>query len=194
MSKNKVQHMSNRNKKATQLLTLIGLCVLPVFIFAGCKSFSCSWCGTSNTYTPIYASSTESGVKYTSCIGPAALVNFGCSTSCWPTECMAVEFTPGDGTFIVSGTVCYYDTFGCIDGEGSLSTGSYYESFNCGVCGSCGGCGDYHEKINSDGITATSSGGCLNIGCSEVSVDVRNYNNSLPRQYPSGCCGVIFED
>lgn len=198
MFKKEKRPLSGRNKKAAQFLILIGIVILPVFVLTGCKSFTCTWCGSPNTYTPLCASGTEYDVDYSSCIGPAAIFNCGLSTCIWPTECMTVSFVPGDGSEVVKGSVCYYDSFGCIDGENSMSNGSYSTSLNCGACGTCGFCGfcgscinygvcsDYRENVYSDSTIANQG-----IGCAKTTVDPRNYNNSLPRQYASGCCGVI---
>lgn len=195
MPKKEKKSLSPRSKKAVQFFILIIGILLPVFIFTGCKSFTCTWCGYSNTYTPFFSSGTESGITYDSCIGPAAVVNCGLNTFLWPTECMTVKFRPDNGEDIVTGNVCYYDSFGCIDGKNSMSAGRYSMSFNCGTCGICRACGvcglctDYREDVYSDKTVAYDG-----ISCNKEETDPRNYNDLLPRQYPRGCCGVITDE
>lgn len=194
MSKKEKKSISNRNKKAIQFLILISGVIFPFFVFTGCRSFTCTWCGSSSTYTPLFSSGTESGITYDSCIGPAAIVNFGCNTFLWPTECTTVKFRSDNESDTISGNVCYYDSFGCIDGKNSMSSGSY-TSINCGSCGICRACGvcglcvNYKEDVYSDKTVAYDG-----ISCNKENVEPRNYNDSLPRQYPRGCCGVITDD
>lgn len=108
---------------------------------------------------------------------------------------MTVKFRSGNGKDVISGNVCYYDSFGCIDGENSMSVGRYSASFNCGTCGICRACSvcglciDYKENVYSDKTIAYDG-----ISCNEEEITPHNYNNSLPRQYPRGCCGVITDD
>lgn len=203
MLKNEKKQISKRNKKAAQFLILIGIVILPVFILTGCRSFTCTWCGSSNTYTPFCASGTKDGVEYSSCIGPAACFNCGLGTCIWPTECLSVKFARGyggnaDGE-IVTGYVYYYDPCGCISGEDSMSSGSYSRVLNCGAsggcgtcgtCGLCGSCADYKEDVYSDRTLAYS--GCGLCGAAET--ESYDYNNSLPRQYPRGCCSVCDDE
>lgn len=198
MLKKEKRQKSNRNMKAAQFLILIGIIILPVFVLTGCKSFTCTWCGSSNTYTPLCASGTESGVEYSSCIGPAAILNCGCGTCLWPTECLSVRFVHGKQSDIVNGCVYYYDSCGCISGEDSMSSGRYSSLYNCGAnggcgtcgtCGFCGSCTDYSEEVYSDKTIAYEGFGCFN-----GETDPRNYNNSLPRQYAHGCCGIFTDD
>lgn len=91
-----------KKEKFKQLIVLLGLCSVPMVVVAlsGCgmeQSFTCQMCGSSKTYTPIYASGTEENDKenieyeYTSCIGPAGCTGCGLNTACWPTECMFVK-------------------------------------------------------------------------------------------------------
>lgn len=50
----KYHSLSSRDKKAVQLLSLIGLAALPLVSVMGCgiaRSFSCTMCGSSTTYT-----------------------------------------------------------------------------------------------------------------------------------------------
>ena len=188
----KYHSLSNRDKKAVQLLSLTGLAALPLISVMGCgmaRSFSCTMCGSSTTYTPIYASGTEetTDIEYQSCIGPASVINCGLNTQCWPTECMYVKFK-NDENVAVTGTVCYYNKFGCIDDKDVMSVGSYGESVNCLV--SWCSVGKYTEKVNSDGTKATKATNCFGITCNESPTDVRNYNDALPRQFKFGCCSA----
>lgn len=190
MLKKSKNTLSSRNKKAAQFLVLIGMVVLPVMVFTGCKSFSCTWCGSSSTFTPLCASGTSNGVEYSSCIGPAAVLSCGLNTCLWPTECSSVKFIPSSGNEIIKGRVCYYDSCGCIDGEDSMSIGYYSTFANCGGCATCGVC-NYKEEVYSDKTVAST--GCVELGCNTTETDLRNYNDSLPRQYPKGCC-TVFDD
>lgn len=195
-----------KKEKVKQILILLGLCTFPIVPVAlsGCgikQSFTCKMCGSSSTYTPLYASGTAeaNGTKYeyTSCVGPAGCVGFGCNTSCWPTECMYIQITENSST--TNGTIYYYDKTGCIgcseekSEETSLSKGQYSDTLGCmGINCSTS---TYVEEINEDKPVAYTQQSCFGCTVGEKEyVDSRKYNDALDRKYEHGCASACYEE
>ena len=193
-----------KKDKVKQLLALLGICTLPIIAtaFSGCgikQKFTCQMCGSSKTYTPVYAHGTTTdgttSYEYTSCVGPAGCVGFGCNTVCWPTECMYVKETQDNQT--VNGAVYYYDKVGCIgcseEGNDSLSKGRYTQSFTClGItCAS----DIYVEEINEDKNVAYNQSSCLGCDYGEKEyVENKDLNAKLKRKYKQGCASACYEE
>lgn len=188
-----------RKDKIKQLMILLGICVLPMIAaaFSGCgikQSYSCRMCGSSTTYTPVYASGIaddgDSQYEYTSCVGPAGCIGFGCNTACWPTECISIKKTT------TTGVVIYYDPVGCIGCSGestSLSKGKYNDNVSClGItCASS----TYVEEINADKSVAYTTASCFGCTIGEKEyVNNLNLNNSVDRKFEHGCASACYED
>ena len=73
-----------KKKKVIELVTLLSLSLLPLLGIVGCgfsDTVRCSACGDNDTRVGLYASGTESGIEYKSCVGPAGRLGFGCDTA-----------------------------------------------------------------------------------------------------------------
>lgn len=177
-----------KRKKVIQLVTLLSLSMLPLLGIVGCgfsDSMRCTACGDNDTRLGVYASGTESGIEYKSCVGPAGILGFGCDTSCWPTECLEVkQMKASDDTF--SGRIYYYNDWGCIGNSAQESKGKYSQGFSClGI--SCEG-EEYRESVTKKGTVASIESTCLGIGCKDKqSEKSRDYNSQMPRQFETGC-------
>ena len=176
----------NDKTRSKQILILIALCCIPLFIITGCgigKCIQCSNCGDDNTRFLVYASGTEKGVEYTSCVGPAGILGCGCDSKCWPTECVSIKGS-SDG-IQVSGCVTYYNGCGCIGNTKTKSVARYSESATClGI--QC--TGTEHVETVAETTKATESMSCLGVSCgAKESVKPWNINDKIPRAFPNGC-------
>ncbi|MGN0594989.1 MAG: hypothetical protein ACI4I6_07515 [Hominimerdicola sp.] len=187
---------NKKNQKFTQLLILCSLCLVPIISITSCgikQSYKCSSCGSSDTYTPIYASGVEedTDIEYTSCVGPAGCLGCGLNTSCWPTECEQIKFTDNDGKKY-EGMIYYYDGFGCIGKNDTMSYGKYDVGMDCGFF-NCN-YSAYNEEVNNDGTRAYTGPSCLGISCNEEPVDSMDYNNNMPRKFKHGCVSACYDE
>lgn len=176
-----------KKKKVIELVTLLSLSLLPLLGIVGCgfsDTVRCSACGDNDTRVGLYASGTESGIEYKSCVGPAGILGFGCDTACWPTECLKVKSSSSSET--LSGCVYYYNDWGCIGKATEESKGSYSKDTTClGIA--CEG-EEYKESVTDSGVSATRTSTCLGISCGEKeSTNSKDYNAQMPRQFVNGC-------
>ncbi len=196
-NKSEIQLSSeSKNKKLSQLLFLIGICLIPILTITGCglkQSYSCSACGSSKTYTPLVASGIDdtTEVEYTSCVGPAGCLGCGLNTSCWPTECLYVEFSDDDDVQY-SGIVYYYEDCGCIGNGPVMSSGKYDLGTDCGFF-NCN-CQKYNEKVNSDKTQAYIGPSCGGISCNKKPDESKDFNNNMPRKFPRGCVSACYDE
>ena len=177
---------NNTKTKVRHVLLLVSLCCFPFLMITGCGftgCFKCTNCGDDSNRILTCASGTDNnGVKYTSCVGPAGILGFGCNSKCWPTECVKVK--KGLGSSEISGCVTYYNETGCIDKTAVKSNGKYSDSVNC-LFISCGA-SEYVETVT-DTTKAEEGTSCF--GCSlkdERAVTPKNYNSSMPRSFQKG--------
>ena len=184
----------SRKRKVKELLVLILLCMIPLIIATGCglqRSYSCSACGSKETYTPIYASGVTDGkIEYKSCVGPGGLTCFGLNTKCWPTECLSVKYQ--EKNTYNTGCIYYYNGFGCISDRNVRSHGEYARGMSCGFinCDSS----TYQEDVNADGDRAYTGGSCLGCTINKQATDSNRVNNRMPRQYPQGCVSACYDN
>lgn len=187
----------SRRERVMQMVLLVALCCVPMFVITGCSgehSLSCMLCGSSATYTPIvaYGMDEELGIEYTSCVGPAGYLGCGCSSLCFPTECLVVSYEYENE--LTSASICYYDDFGCLDNEGVMSTG-YYNTSNTCLGGAVTVSNDtYVENVRKDSVSANQTSYCLGCSYDEQEVEPRYLNEIMPRQYPYGCCTMFYDE
>lgn len=170
-----------------QILTLILLCCFPLLIITSCgisNSIQCSNCGDNRTRILVYAKGTDNNnVEYTSCVGPAGILGFGCGTKYWPTECVSIK-NESNGKQL-SGCVTYYNDCGCIANSEVKSSGKYTDAITCAGI-ECTGV-EYIETA-ADTTKATETSSILGISCRDKkSVTPRNLNSSMPRAFRLGC-------
>lgn len=179
--------------EVSKVIELIaGLAIWAVFIFIVINAFKsdcvqCTLCGDANNRLFIYANGTsEDGVEYVSCVGPAGCVGCGINSKCWPTECLYVKGASDGGT--TTGCVTYYNEGGCITKSEVKSNGTYSENVGCfGI--SCSG--EKYLEVIADSQYAAVRNSCLGVGCGDkLGTAVRGYNDSLPRQFSRGCWGT----
>ena len=184
----------SQKQKVKEIMVLLLLCSLPLIIATGCglkRSYSCSACGSKETYTPIYASGVMNDkIEYTSCVGPAGLTCFGLNTKCWPTECLSVKIQ--DDNKYTAGCIYYYNGFGCISDANTRSHGEYTSGMNCGFinCDSS----TYQEDVKADGNIAYTGGSCLGCTINKQPTKSLEINDKMPRQYPQGCVSACYDN
>lgn len=145
----------------------------------------CTNCGSDDNRFFVYASGTSNkGVEYKSCVGPAGCLGFGINSKCWPTECISIQRNSSDGKEL-SGCVTYYNETGCIANSGVKSEGKYSDQATCyGV--SCIGT-KYVETV-AETTQATAQSTCLGVKCGKAAAtESHNYNADMPRQFTKGC-------
>lgn len=194
--KNSKGNDNSKNKKLSELLILIGICLTPILAITGCglkQSYSCSTCGSTKTYTPLYASGVDetTEVEYTSCVGPAGCLGCGLNTSCWPTECLYVKFSDDDN-LQYSGIVYYYDGCGCIGSKKAMSSANYDVGTDCGFF-NCN-CTKYNEEVKSDGTEAYTGLSCGGIACNKKPAESEDFNNNMPRKFRHGCVSACYDE
>lgn len=183
--------MNESKKKILEGLLILIFCCCPIIVITGCGAGSCvrcTACGDDDTRFFVYASGTTSdGLEYTSCVGPAGCVGLGLNTFFWPTECISIKGTSDfSDSQNISGCVTYYNEAGCIGKSGVKSKGTYTDSVSVfGI--NCGGT-KYVETV-AESTKAYEQGSCLGCTCGEKDNDVelRDYNNSMPRSFTKGC-------
>ena len=173
---------------------LMGLAIWAAFIFIIIGAFSsdclqCTWCGDANNRLFVFAKGTsEEGIEYVSCVGPAGCVGCGINSKCWPTECLYVKGASENGG-VTTGCITYYNEAGCITKSDVKSKGTYSE--NTTGCFGISCSGENYVEVVADSQYATEQNTCLGAGCgSKLGTEVRGYNNVLPRQFKKGCWGV----
>lgn len=178
-------------KKFREIGLMIAFCSMPLLFGTGCGFsdwFQCASCGDDGTRMICFATQKQdNGDEYLSCLGPAACINFGCDSSCFPTECMYVKHVVDENESEV-GIVYYYDD-GCVGEHESNSSGQYSDSYTCmGMsCTPCSG-EKYTEKREGDSVQAFKQNTCF--GCAngeEVKEKDRGYNTKWIRQFSKGC-------
>jgi len=105
-----------QNEKKEIIKTIIMIIAFVLIITGGFASgcVRCTNCGDDDTRFFLYASGTsEEGVQYKSCVGPAGCLGFGIDSKCWPTECVYVERATTSNEQL-TGCVTYYNKTGCI--------------------------------------------------------------------------------
>lgn len=91
-----------------------------------------------------------------------------------------------------SGTVCYYDSFGCVGSKDAMSIGTYSTNATCTLLSCCRE--GYTEEVTSNGQSASYATTCL--GCTldkNSNADYRGRNNDMPRQFKYGCFTACCE-
>lgn len=176
----------NKQKRPRQVLLLVILCCIPLIlvIFFGAGNYvKCTNCGDDSTRFFICAKGTSNGVEYTSCVGPAGILGFGCDSRCWPTECMRIK--KSEGITSLKGCVTYYNEIGCIDRSDVKSYGKYSESTSCiGI--SCSG--TKYVENTAETTQASTQTSCFGMSCGEdTAANSENYNKKMPRQFTRGC-------
>lgn len=183
--------ISNGKKKQLKLLGLLFSLCVPLLFIIGCGPGNCLKCenfGDNSNRIFLCATQTVGNTEYTSCVGPAGILGFGCNNSCWPTECVKVKESASAGVINSenSGCVTFYHGFGCIDGAAEKSKGEYSKKLTCGGIA----CSDkkYVEE-NLGGVTkAYTSVSCLGCNCGNQDVtENKDRNTKIPRQFSKGC-------
>lgn len=161
--------------------------VLVTIIVIGCGSgcIRCTYCGANDNRLVVYASgTTEDGIEYESCVGPAGCLGLGINSKCWPTECLSIKKADSEGN-VVHGCITYYNEFGCINDSKVKSEGKYSGSATClGIA--CVG----EKYIETEAVTtqAKEQNTCLGVGCGNSNVTAsKGYNAKMPRQFEEGC-------
>ena len=178
--------LKNSENKKEAIQTIIVMAALILLIVGGFLSgcVRCTNCGNDDNRFFIYASGTsEEGVDYQSCVGPAGCLGFGVNSKCWPTECLHVKGVTSERN--VSGCVTYYNEVGCIANSGVKSVGKYDDQVSCfGI--NCVGT-KYVETV-AETTKAREQFTCLGMKCGNETADnSRNYNSTMPRQFEKGC-------
>lgn len=145
----------------------------------------CTACGSDYNRFYIYASGTsDNGIDYKSCVGPAGCLGLGINSKCWPTECISIQRNLSNGNEL-SGCVTYYNEAGCIAKSNVKSVGKYKDSVTCGGI-DCAGT-KYVETV-AETTNAKERKTFLGINCGNAaSVESHNYNIQMPRQFTKGC-------
>lgn len=177
-----------RSKKIIRGICLMLGCCAPLLFVAGCgltDTIQCTWCGDSTNRAICYSSGTTSaGLQYKSIVGLSGCLGIGCNTQCLPVECLFVKKSDGQQKY--TGTVCYYNSFGCVNGDEAKSHGEYSQTTTClGVnCSSL----KYVEDITDEKSEAYTRSSCLGIPCGgKEYVESRDLSKQMPRQFPKGC-------
>ena len=177
-----------KRKKFFRGVFLVLGCCVPLLFVAGCgltDTIKCTWCGDSKNRVLCYSSGTTSaGTEYKSCVGPSGCLGLGCNTRCIPVECLYIEKTKDKEKF--TGTVCYYNSFGCIDSENAKSHGEFDRNTTCLGLNCVGE--HYVEDITDEKTEAYTQDNCLGASCgSKEYVKSEDLSKALPRQFPNGC-------
>ena len=183
--KNKDAQAEKKERMKTIALMVIFVLIIVGGFASGCVQ--CTYCGDDNTRFFVYASGTsDEGIQYKSCVGPAGCLGFGINSKCWPTECTYIKNVSGSYGEL-TGCIKYYNTAGCIANSNVKSEGKYSGSITClGI--SCWG-NKYVETV-AETTKAKEQNTCLGINCgSASSTESKNYNSTMPRQFTKGCWG-----
>lgn len=177
-----------KSKKFLRGIYLMIGCCIPMIFVAGCgisDTIKCTACGDSSTRVLCYASGkTDSGIEYRSCVGLSGCLGLGCDTKCLPVECLTVEANKKNEN--ISGTVCYYNSFGCIDPETAKSHGEFEQNSSCMGC-NCSG-EKYVEDITDEKSEAYTQDQFMRIKCGNAeNVTSEELSKKMPRQFPKGC-------
>lgn len=165
--------------------TVVMILIIVGGFASGCVR--CTNCGDDDNRFFVYASGTsDSGVEYKSCVGPAGLLGFGIGSKCWPTECTYVKRGTTGGKEL-TGCVTYYNEMGCIAKSDVKSVGKYSDKVTClGI--NCFG-KKYIETV-AETTKAKEQTTCLGVSCgSEETIESKGYNTTMPRQFNKGCWG-----
>ncbi len=183
--------ISNEKKNQLKLLLLMVLLCIPLLLIIGCGPGDCLKCesfGDNSNRVFVCATQTVDDTKYTSCVGPAGILGFGCNNSCWPTECVKIKQVSDAGSVKTenNGCVTFYHGFGCIDGATEKSKGKYTNKVTCvGIACS----GQTYVEENLGGVSkATNRVSCFGCNCGDATpTESKDKNLSVPRQFSKGC-------